>query len=379
MAFMAVSEPVFAQNEINSLRFPDQRYLAPRPAPRYIRPAPLPRRAYKQSTIIVEDQAAKPKVDPSAFIVVMGDSLAGLLADGLDRVYADNPAIAVTHKARSDSGLARPDFYDWPRAVQDMLASDEKITVGVVMIGVNDHQPIRDGEAMIEPDTERWKELYLARVDAITKAFADKHVPLVWVGLPPMKSDKFSADMLAFNGLFRARVTQAGGVFVDLWDTFVSDDNRYSAYGPSVDGQIVKLRTNDGVHFTRAGAFKAAHFADVEIRRLLERERGTTIVALPSEPAGLDPALNPSDVERMIDQSIPALPEPPGAISVPVKPLAGPILPLTNDAAPANGGTLITTRPAFSQASTAASRTLREGLPPSPQQGRADDFRWPRP
>jgi hypothetical protein len=110
------------------------------------------------------------------------------------------------------------------------------------MLGANDRQAIRDGEASHEPLSERWRELYRARVDAVVKSFADRKIPLLWVGTPPMKNEKYSADLLAFNEIYRDRVQRGGGVYVDIWPGFVDDQNRYSPIGPGVDGQVMRLR-----------------------------------------------------------------------------------------------------------------------------------------
>ena len=39
--------------------------------------------------------------------------------------------------------------------------------------------------------------------------------------------------------------------------------------GPDFEGQIRRLRAGDGVHFTRAGARKLAHYVEREIRRVM--------------------------------------------------------------------------------------------------------------
>jgi hypothetical protein len=145
-----------------------------------------------------------------------------------------------------------------------------------------------------------------------------------------------------------------------------------------MQGQMAKLRTNDGVHLTKAGARKAAHFADIEIKRLMGNNGPPTVIALPNSAEELDIALRPGGVERLIDGSLPALPEPPGAITVPVKPVAGPILQLTRpDLSP--GGTLASGRlRASGEAGALIERVYGEGKPPDPRPGRADDFRWPR-
>ena len=50
----------------------------------------------------------------------------------------------------------------------------------------------------------------------------------------------------------------ASGEFVDVWDGFVDDSGRFTTQGPDFEGQIRRLRTADGVHFTKSGARKLA-------------------------------------------------------------------------------------------------------------------------
>ncbi len=90
------------------------------------------------------------------------------------------------------------------------------------------------------------------------------------------------------------------------------------------------------------------------------------------------PGLDSRDpVERMIDASIPSLPEPNGLISVSSKPVAGPILPLTApDVAP--GGVLVAAPAGAAQMDQLAERVFILGDVPQPKQGRVDDFSWPR-
>ncbi|MDJ1158314.1 SGNH family hydrolase [Chelatococcus sp. SYSU_G07232] len=379
LLMMAGGPTAVAQNDpltrfLNSIFQP--REVQPPPPTQRQRPAPRPAPRRTPPPAVVRETPQKPKIEASNFIVVLGDSLADLLAQGLGEAFAEAPEIAVTVRARADSGLVRADFYDWPKAVRDLLASPQRITVGVMMIGANDRQALRDGETSVEPGAPRWKELYAARVDAIVSAFAERKLPLVWVGLPPMKNERLTADLLAFNELYRERVEKAGGIYVDIWEAFVDAENRYAATGPDVTGQTARLRTADGVHFTKAGARKAAHFVEVEIRRLLQGQ-APAIVALPEATEEQGPRVR-DPIERMIDASIPALPEPHGLLSIPTKPLAGPILPLTRiDTTP--GGTLSNARPRLTgEAGALIERVYGLGQAPDPRPGRADDFRWPR-
>lgn len=345
------------------------------------RPKPRP------APVVARPAAPKPKTDPRTQIAVFGDSLADLLGQGLDTVYEANPDVVVIRRAKGDSGLVRKDVVDWPKAADDYLKSNPKVTFAVVMVGANDRQPLRDGDQTLEPLSERWRALYRDRVDGLLKVFSDRKVPVIWVGEPPMKSETLSADITSLNEIVRDRVQRAGGVYVDIWPAFVDENNRYAASGPDLEGQQAKLRTADGVHFTQAGARKAAHFADVEIKRLIEAKGGTP--ALPDAVSSLTPEAPPpaagqpkldddAAIDRLITAMLPSLPEPPGIPALPVKPAAGPVLPLTrNEVAP--GGALVTGRPRVEgDAGYTLERSLTRGAAPPPQPGRADDFRWPR-
>ncbi len=334
---------------------------------------------------------AKPKVDPTTFVVVLGDTLAELLAGGLDEALGDTPTATVIRKSRPDSGLVRADFHDWPKVVRDLLASDQKMSLAVMLIGSNDRQAIREGDVTHEPLSERWREIYQDRVDAIAQAFADRRIPLIWVGAPPMQNQRLSADLAVINDIYRQRVERAGGTYVDLWQGFVDGENRYSANGADLTGQVARLRTGDGVHFTRSGARKAAHFADVALRRLLPDMAAGPVLAAPGpvlpllggpDTQPLPVELQPGGVDRLIDQMarLGTGLEPIAVPVIRVKPISGPVLPLTGPAL-SSGGALL---PAATVKGPLLSvpeleRVFAEGRAPVAAPGRADDFRWPRP
>ncbi|KQO61929.1 hypothetical protein ASF22_05535 [Methylobacterium sp. Leaf87] len=368
---------------------PQQAQPAPTPT---IRPTPRPRtptyaddpravrRKPRPAPVIAQPKPTVPKAEPATRIAVFGDSLAGSLGTGLTDVFEDNTEIGIVDRSRADSGLVRKDIVDWPKAVEDTLKSTPKVAYALVMVGANDRQPIRDGDQTIEPLSERWRQIYGERVEALVKVFSDHKIPLIWVGVPPMRSESLTKDLAEINDIARERVAKAGQTYVDIWPGFVDDRNRYAATGPDLDGQEAKLRAGDGVHFTKAGARKLAHFADVELKRMMGTSAtpAVPVATAPAVPAeGEAPRLDDAAaIDRQITAMLPSLPEPPGIPALPVKPAAGPVIPLGR-AELAPGGTLISGRPRDADPSGNVERALLRGAAPVTQPGRADDFRWP--
>jgi uncharacterized protein len=202
---------------------------------------------------------------------------------------------------------------------------------------------------------ERWVELYVKKIEEMIGVLKSKGVPVLWVGLPAVRGAKATADMLFLNSLYRDAAGKAGITYVDVWDGFVDEAGRLLEQGPDFQGQIRRLRSYDGVYFTKFGARKLAHYVEREITRLLAARSAP--IAMPSEPA--KPG---ADVER-------GKPE--------TRPLAGPILPLVASSVATDqllGGP--GSRPAIVDG--LAARTLVKGEPLTPPAGRADDFVWPR-
>ena len=213
----------------------------------------------------------------------------------------------------------------------------------------------RSGGGLYEFRDERWVELYAKKIEELIGVLKTKGVPVLWVGLPAIRGQKGTADMLFLDALYRDGAGKAGITYVDIWDGFVDEAGRFMQRGPDFEGQPRKLRADDGIFFTKPGARKLAHYVEREVTRLLASRSGP--IAVPIEPATPDASV------------VPGQPAP--------RPLAGPILPLVASSVGTDqllGGP--GSRPAAVDA--LAARTLVKGEPLAPPAGRADDFAWPR-
>src|SRR6266849_537520 len=204
--------------------------------------------------------------------------------------------------------------------------------------------------------TEKWELAYIRRIDATIAALKSAGVPVMWMGLPSQRGTKASADSSYLNELYRSRAEKAGIVYVDIWDGFVDEAGRYSAQGPDYEGQIRRLRSGDGVYYTKFGARKLAHYVEREIQRSITNRGMPVALPVPVDPGPQAPNAKPDGPAQ--------------------RPLAGPVVPLT--AMQAGPEELIGSGRAAPAADATASRVLTKGETVAAPSGRADDFSWPR-
>ncbi len=354
---------------------------------RRMAPHAQPQRRNAQGVAPATADAAKAQAaqkDPAAFrVIVLGDAFSQLLAAGLEQSFVGDPKIAVLRRGNDNSGLVRSDYYDWMKAAREIADDPKKPDMAVIMIGGNDRQALNAGAGAQEPLSPRWREVYGERVDGLIQIFKDKNIPVVWVGLPVMQPAGYSAVIAQINEIFRSSAAKAGVPFIDLWDKFTDEHGQYSASGPDESGQIVTLRSTDGIHFTDAGARKLALFVEDEIKRLHaehEARLPESVNAAPEAPA-------PAPAQPAAPQpAAPLVFRPPAETPSPDKPPTlpadraevGQVQPLTNVAAPKSDDLArkdakqTAAQDASIERAVAAHVFVKGGLQPA-RSGRADD------
>lgn len=360
LAMAALHSPAAAQEQGWSLRnllFPRRSERVYPPAPEITPPQP------RKKARTAPAQPAEPPRPPAAekapdarTVLVVGDFMASGLAEGLDEMFGDNPGIRVVDRSKGSSGFVRDDFYDWPKEIGPLLESEKPAAV-LIMMGSNDRQQMRVGDQREPPRSDVWTMAYESRTKAFGKAVAAAKVPFLWVGVPAFKASRMTADMLAFNDIYKAAAEGSGGDFVDIWDGFVDENGAFVSTGPDVSGQPVRLRADDGINLTRAGKRKVAFYAEKPLLKLLGLASPTGVPAapLPAAPSAETPegATAPAVVDR-------------------TQPM------LLDDPALDGGTELLGAAPETAPgAATPAERLLVQGIAPQVAPGRADDFSWP--
>lgn len=326
---------------------PRRYYIVPEDQPRA---AKRPRKKTKAASAAPKEPeiAIVEKKPDARTILVVGDFLAGGLAEGLDAGFAQDPSVRVLDRSKGSSGFVRQDYFNWHAELPAMLDTEKPAAV-IVMMGSNDRQQMKLDGTSEAVRSEKWLKEYQTRVSALADLLEQKKVPYLWMGMPAFKTAKMTSDMLAFNDVYRAATQTNKGEFIDIWDGFTDEQGAYVQTGPDVNGQPVKLRAGDGINMTRQGKAKLAFYADKPLRKLL----GLT------SPGGL-----PAD----------SLPEA-GPIGPAEMPDRTPPMSL-NDPELDGGTELLGAQPA--PVAAPARQPANPVTLPQPTPGRADDFSWLR-
>lgn len=231
-----------------------------------------------------EGQAAKKTLaplDPNAKkILILGDSMiaggVGLfLENGLRKEHGYN----VRRKGKSSTGLARPDFFSWPKEAQAQVDAFPADAV-VAMFGGNDVQGLYmgKGEWVTWPEPG-WSAEYARRVNAFADIVAPGGKPLFWIGMPVMRPEKFHLRVQRVNTIYRAEMAiRPGGHYIDIWRLLADDRGRYSDR-LDIDGvpggKSERVRAGDGIHLSVAGAYRVEAYVRAVIDQTLSGAAAT--------------------------------------------------------------------------------------------------------
>lgn len=191
-------------------------------------------------------------------VLVVGDSLMNPIGYALMRQADVYTALQVKSITKASSGLVRPDFYDWPQVIAQTIAEYHP-HVTVMLFGGNEKQVMRYQGKSLQPFSDEWNAEYAKRVDQAIEISAKAGASVIWVGLPIMRSSKFSETARTLNAFYSAACAEwPAAAYIDGYALFSESDGRYSAYLKNSAGENQLMRSGDGIHFTDRGGDRVA-------------------------------------------------------------------------------------------------------------------------
>ncbi len=205
---------------------------------------------------IVAPSAADP-----AEVLILGDSDAGTFGPYLQTLLDATGIVTTKLDYKVSSGLARPDFFDWPAHMREVVPQVNPDIV-IATFGGNDAQGLRNLDeswaVAREPsaDDTEWREEYGRRVGDAMDYLSDGNRTLIWVGIPNDDNPDVTARMQVQDEVVRAQAAKRPNVvFVDTWKRFSGRNGGWAEFVVDPrDGQGKDVRANDGFHLNQNGA-----------------------------------------------------------------------------------------------------------------------------
>ena len=186
-------------------------------------------------------------------VAIVGDSLAAGLGYFAERVFRPR-LVRVSGQGRISTGLARPDYFNWPYTMRRIVDRFDPDLV-IVMLGENDHQSLQDvrGNSEAQIGTSEWPPAYRDRILTMMRIATSRGAKVVWAGLPIAKDLRFQEHSRRQNDIFEFAAGISNGVaYFDAWDAFRDPKGGYTAYFRE-GRRVVLIREGDGLHFNALG------------------------------------------------------------------------------------------------------------------------------
>jgi hypothetical protein len=202
----------------------------------------------------------RPTEDEPLRLWVGGDSMAQELGSSLAADTEATGLVDATVRVEGASGLARPDYFDWPATLAAEV-DEEGSEIVVFTAGVNDGQGLvlEDGTAVPEVADPRWAPEYRRRVADVMDLLQRDDRLVLWIVLPPMADPGYASRQRVIREAVTAEAGERPWVLpVDAAGTLAGPDGGYAAELPGPDGAPVAVRRSDGIHLTDAGGDRLA-------------------------------------------------------------------------------------------------------------------------
>jgi hypothetical protein len=239
--------------------------LSPVSTPAHVQPTPAPLHA---PAPVVVAQPAPPAPAPALLqpgtvaslaagdeVFLVGDSLMQGVAPHLANSLRKRYQIRTVNLSKQSTGLAYPGFFNWPKTVADTLDHEPNVRLMVVFLGPNDpwDMPQGKGKPFLRFKSPEWELAYRARIDSILEQARVHNVQVIWVGPPNMEKARLSTAMGYLSGLYQEQTALFGQHYVSANPILGYADANFSYTVQTPQGKRVKVRVDDGIHFTITG------------------------------------------------------------------------------------------------------------------------------
>ncbi|ELZ8435254.1 DUF459 domain-containing protein [Campylobacter coli] len=182
----------------------------------------------------------------------IGDSLMQGVAIALNRDLIDL-GLKANDLSKQNTGLSYKSYFDWAKATKEAFAKNPNIKYLVVLLGANDPWNIKKGGVYHRFGSDSWIDIYTYRVNEIINIAKQHHVKILWFEIPPVKKNELNEKIQILNKIYSEEILKNKQIFINT-KLFFSVNDEFSTYIKNENNKSIKMRTDDGIHFTSNGA-----------------------------------------------------------------------------------------------------------------------------
>ncbi|EAI4852631.1 DUF459 domain-containing protein [Campylobacter coli] len=182
----------------------------------------------------------------------IGDSLMQGVAIALNRDLIDL-GLKANDLSKQNTGLSYKSYFDWAKATKEAFAKNPNIKYLVVLLGANDPWDIKKGGIYHRFGSDSWIDIYTYRVNEIINIAKQYHAKILWFEIPPVKKNELNEKIQILNKIYSEEILKNKQIFINT-KLFFSVNDEFSTYIKNENNKSIKMRTDDGIHFTSNGA-----------------------------------------------------------------------------------------------------------------------------
>ena len=210
----------------------------------------------QESIFAQKEEIRYPFIDKDGKLVLKQDSTFIFIGDsmmqGVGMTLASElkkRGFSVINIAKQSTGLTYTHFFDWGKALKEAFIKNPHINVVVMMVGANDPYAM----PKMKYGSDEWVETYSHRIKEIIDTSLEHNAIVVWYAAPYVRKEPLNTRLIFLNTLYQANVLEAKQMLLHS-NSALAPEGIYTAYIKNEKGKSVRVRGEDGIHFSGEGS-----------------------------------------------------------------------------------------------------------------------------
>lgn len=203
-----------------------------------------------------KEETRYPFIDKEGKLVLKQDSTFIFIGDsmmqGVGLTLASElkkRGFSVINIAKQSTGLTYTHFFDWGKALREAFAKNPHINIVVMMVGANDPYAM----PKMKYGSEEWVETYSSRIKEIIDISLENDAVVVWYDAPYVRKEPLNTRLIFLNTLYKSQVDSAKQLLLHA-NSALAPDGVYTSYVKNEQGRSIRVRGEDGIHFSGEGS-----------------------------------------------------------------------------------------------------------------------------